>query len=56
MPKGDKFQGYTKKDDTENPIWQRSLRSSQRMGKPFTGRREAAYLLDTKERKVCDTL
>lgn len=31
MPKGDKFQAVKrKKDDTEYPIWQRSLHSSPR--------------------------
>lgn len=39
MPKGEKFQGVEpKEDDAENPIWQRSARSSprtlNRQGKP----------------------
>ena len=45
-----RFQTY------ENPVWQRSHRSSPSEGKPRTWRRVAANIFITNLRVVCDTL
>ena len=40
---GTNLKGDAKRDDAENSVWQRSRRSSPRLGKPTTWRRAAEY-------------